>query len=333
MSVDVPVLKLMDSDGVIYEMATVPSGGFVMGGDEELFYEEATVNVCQSITLPSGNYRIELKGGKGAGKDIGGASFEGDVVNYDFSTPVDTTVNLFRGGDGAGLCASNGVTGGGSSGVDTLFITGDTVVRANGGNGATYGCSGYNAGKVIGRNSYTEGLPGGGGLNTALRGYYNTPVINARSGACMSGIAVIAGGGGGAPYGTNTMRASCTYKTTSIDVCNVDGANCSAGATPGTNATADAGGSGGDAYLTFEDISLSATGGVGGETVGWSCGIATAYSYGGGGGPALCTGGFLIDSSKHNGFTRDLVCISGMPGGSGSVGTSSTSYIRIFKTN
>lgn len=333
MAVDVPVLKIMDSDGVIYELANVPAGGFVMGGDEELFYEETSINKCQTISLPSGKYRIELKGGKGAGKDIGGASFEGTVVNYDFSTDIDTSVSLFRGGDGAGLCVSNGVTGGGSSGVDTLFVVGDTIVRANGGNGAAYGCSGYNAGKVIGRNSYTEGLPGGGGLNTTLRGYYNTPVINARSGACMAGIAVIAGGGGGAPYGTNTMKSACAYKTSTVEVCSVDGANCSAGATPGTNATADAGGSGGSAYLTFEDISLSASGGAGGATVGWSCSGAMAYSYGGGGGPALCTGGFLIDSAKHNGFTRDLVCIPGMPGGSGSVGTSSTSYIRIFKTN
>lgn len=333
MAVDVPILKLMDTAGVIYQLATVPSGGYVMAGDEELIYEETSINSCQSVTLESGQYRIELKGGKGGGKDIGGASFEGAVVNYDFTTSETVTVNLFRGGDGTAACNGNGVTGGGASGVDTLFVFGDTVVRANGGNGAAYGCSGYNAGKVIGRNSYTEGLPGGGGFNTTLLGYYNTPIVNGRSGSCRLYIATVASGGGGAPSGKNTMTKGCTYDISTASQCSVDGANCSAGATPGTNATTDRGGNGGDAYVNYQDISLSASGGTGGATVSWSCAGQTAYSYGGGGGPAVCTGGWLINADKHNGFSRDLICIPGQDGNSGSTGNSSTSYIRIFKVN
>ena len=332
MSIDVHSFSIMDSNGVIYHLATVPAGGYVMAGDEELIYEEDSINVCRTLTLESGQYRIEIKGGKGAGVDIGtNKTFEGEVVNYDFVADGETVVHLFRGGDGRGDCNGNGVTGGGASGVDSLFVGPNGYAIAHGGNGAPYGCRGYNAGKVIGRNAYTEGLPGGGGYNSEIRGYYNTPLVNSRAGSCMSGIAVIAGGGGGAIAGRCASTSSCTYKTATIAECQADGANCSAGASAGTAATAERGGNGGSAYVTFQDISLSADGGRGGATVSWSCGGQMAYSYGGGGGAALCTGGFLIDSAKHNGFTRDLICIPGQDGSSGSTNSSTTSYIRIFK--
>ena len=332
MSVDVPILKIMDSAGIIYQLATVPTNGFVMSGDEELFYEEQSINSCQTITLEAGRYRVELKGGKGGGVDIGtSATYEGEIINYEFDIKENTPVYLFRGGDGTGICSGSGVSGGGSSGVDSLLVVNDTAVVAHGGNGAAYGCRGYNAGKAIGRNAYTEGLPGGGGFSTTRLGYYNKPLVDARPGSCMAGIAVIAGGGGGAIKGTCPMSSSCAYKTSNIEECQEENANCSAGATPGTSGTQDKGGDGGTAYLTYKDISMSAVGGIGGATVKWSCGGHFAYSYGGGGGGAVCTGGFLINSELHNGFKRDLICIPGMPGGSGSTNESTTSHIRIFK--
>ena len=123
MTPDIPILKLMDSNGVIYQLATVPVGGYVMSGDEELLYEENTINSCQALELESGRYRVELKGGKGGGVDIGtSASYEGEILNYEFDLNEPTTVHLFRGGDGTGQCYGSGVTGGGSSGVDSMLV-------------------------------------------------------------------------------------------------------------------------------------------------------------------------------------------------------------------
>lgn len=115
--------------------------------------------------------------------------------------------------------------------------------------------------------------------------------------------------GGGAPSGKSGSQA--TFSDTRFV------------ATTPTTASVARGGNGASIKFTDADgTTITATGGRGGETQSWTCGGHTVYSYGGGGGGAAC---WVMNEDGS------VTCNSGTDGGSGSAGTSDTSYVKIYR--
>ncbi len=278
----------------------------VNGGEYTLFQEITNFNSCNTITLPAGMYRVEIRGGRGGngGNGRGGNGTPGldaTAATYDFCLTTAATAYAFRGGDGnnggdgptGGNAGTRGGAGSGaSSGADSALIVNGTFYKSNGGDGG-------NGGIV---RCYNDALPtagggGGGGIgNTYGNGMnaHRNYVIIPGENFCMSGA-----GGGGAPSGSGgSSNSSGGY----------------GGGAGGAGSAAGGGGGGGS-----ERLLTQRNGGAGGATVNWSCGGQTLYSYGGGGaGAAALRGG--------NAFNEN-----GPAGASGSSGTSTTSYVKIYK--
>jgi hypothetical protein len=304
--------------------AIVPDGGYIIYGDETLYYEEDSVNECKKITLPAGRYRIEVMGGRGGGnKDFGGRVLTPVKEFYTFSIDADTQIYLFRGGDGLVSQPSATPRGSGSSGVDSFAIIDGNIIRSNGGHGMHTG-----AGPSWG---FTESIGGTGGANEIIKNIYGKDMNFGREGLTGTQITAISspyyailsgGGGGGAPDGKGAPGAY-NVNTSQFEFCKAEGSNCSARSTAAVPATDTGGGNGGDVYVTYKDWSVVAHGGKGGKNVYYPCGGINAVSYGAGGSGALCKGGYLNDTEP--------VCYDGTDGGSGSSNSSDTSFIKIYK--
>ncbi len=320
------VLKVLLPDGTLYQSTSIPDGGYIIRNTEKLYYEETDINTCKTLTLPPGNYRIEIKGGKGGGNAAFGTgyTYQGEIKNHSFKADTETTIQIFRGGDGTAICTPGRIPSAGSSGVDSLLLINDTTVRAIGGHGVP--CTNRTYITEIQKNwIFTQSIGGGGGAIENIYNYYNEDLNRGMPTLVTHNYdgMVAGGGGGGAPDGT-PKGSSASINPSKFERCMSDGANCIGHATIGTAATKDQGGNGGDAYASYYNQSLTAVGGQGGKTTTWPCGTTHAYSYGGGGSGAICGGGFMP------GGPSNLSCTDGDDGGSGSTGTSDTSYIRIF---
>jgi hypothetical protein len=321
------VINILASDGTHYVNAIVPDGGYIIYGDETLYYEEDSVNECKEITLPAGHYRIEIMGGRGGGDiDLVGRVLTPVKEFYTFSIDADTQIYLFRGGDGTITqpSAREIPPSAGSSGVDSFAIIDGNIIRSNGGHGMH--------GNKLNGWQFAESVGGTGGANEHIKNHYGEDMNYGRNG--LSGNKNIAstssrfyyiisgGGGGGAPDGTAGIR-NVNVNTSQFEFCAAEGSNCSARSTAGFPATDTGGGNGGDIYVTYKDWSVVAHGGKGGKNVYYPCGGINAVSYGAGGSGALCKGGYLNDTEP--------VCYDGTDGGSGSSNSSDTSYIKIYK--
>lgn len=320
------VLKVLLPDGTLYQSTSIPDGGYIIRDSEKLYYEESDINTCKTLTLQPGNYRIEIKGGKGGGYRAFGTlyTYQGEIKTYSFKADTETTIQIFRGGDGTAICTPGRVSSAGSSGVDSLLIINNTILRALGGHGVPCRSNTFIA-EIQKTWPFTQSIAGGGGAIENIYNYYNEdlnrgmwPLATHNYNGVVSG-----GGGGGAPDGT-PKGSPASIDPSKFERCMADGANCIGRATLGTAATKDQGGNGGNAYVSYYDQSLTAIGGKGGKTISWPCGNTHAYSYGGGGSGGVCGGGFMP------GGPSNLSCTDGDDGGSGSTGTSETSYIRIF---
>lgn len=313
-------INILASDGTHYVNAIVPDGGYILYGDETLYYEEDSINECKEITLPAGRYRIEVMGGRGGGDD----DFIGRVLTpfkefYTFSIDTDTQIYLFRGGDGLVTqpTASGIHMGSGSSGVDSFAIIDGNIIRSIGGHGM-----------YIRNNwTFTESMGGTGGANEITKNHYGEDMNFGRHGlgwnyGFIYNVISAGGGGGGAPDGT-ASKLEYNANTSQFEFCSAEGSNCSASSTAGGPATDTGGGNGGDVYVTYKDWSVVAHGGKGGKNVYYPCGGINAVSYGAGGSGAVCKGGYLNDTEP--------VCYDGTDGGSGSSNSSDTSYIKIYK--
>ncbi len=281
---------------VEYNNRVYSAGGF------ELFYEETSFNNCKSVQLPKGFYCVDVLGGRGGdgGSNSGSGVASNDVKHECFEVTETTNVSVFRGGDGnngddseeRGKVRSGG--GGGASGVPSLFAMGNTILVSNGGAGGNGG-SGYDY------NGNNKNCGAGGGGNISGGGNGTNGMVNA---SMNNNFFVCGGGGGGAVSGSGGTSATGTalliLKYT---------------ADAGGNATANAAGGGGNAHRTTSEKS----GGSGGNNVSYSCGVTSLVSYGGGGGGAVC--------ARSSSYTD----LDGAAGGSGSTGTSSTSYVRIYR--
>ena len=317
-------INILASDGTHYVNAIVPDGGYILYGDETLYYEEDSINECKEITLPAGRYRIEVMGGRGGGdKDFVLRVLTPFKEFYTFSIDTDTQIYLFRGGDGlVTQPTARGIpTASGSSGVDSFAIIDGNIIRSNGGHGMHI------------RNwDFTESIGGTGGANEIIKNYYGEDMNYGRLGlrgnygsaATSNKYNIISsgGGGGGAPDGTTYTRI-INVNTSQFEFCSAEGSNCSARSTAGVPATGTGGGNGGDVYVTYKDWSVVAHGGQGGKNIYYPCGGINAVSYGAGGSGAVCKGGYLNDTEP--------VCYDGTDGGSGSSNSSDTSYIKIYK--
>lgn len=318
-------INILASDGTHYVNAIVPDGGYIIYGDETLYYEEDSINECKEITLPAGRYRIEVMGGRGGGDtDLTKRVLTPSKEFYTFSIDADTQIYLFRGGDGVVKQPSaRGIPpGSGSSGVDSFAIIDGKIIRSNGGHGMY--------GNKLNGWYFTESVGGTGGANEYIKNHYGEDMnfgrngIHGNKGTATSYYKIIsfAGGGGGAPDGTAGTK-NFDINTSQFEFCEAEGSNCSARSTAGGPATDTGGGNGGDVYVTYKDWSVAAHGGKGGKNVYYPCGGINAVSYGGGGSGAGCKGGYLNDTEP--------VCYDGTDGGSGSSNSSDTSYIKIYK--
>lgn len=325
-------LHIMDENGIVYTAVEIPDGAYVMQGEEEIAYTEESINTCRQMTLPAGRYKIYVKGGRGGGDRTmasGIPAYEGDSIIHTVNIDTPTDVYVFRGGDGADNCDNlpdaqySFTVGTGSSGVDSLVVIGDTVLRASGGAGVH--CFSSNRGS-----SYTEGYPGTGTGNHTINNYYSQPLKNGRWGLCIRReniyTLIRGGGGGGVVGGVGQSRGTTCPSVSVFDACNADGADCAWYVTNGTAATDDTGGRGGDATLSYRGVTATGHGAAGGKNVSWTCGGATAVSYGGGGAPGQCMDAFLPKSASDTPH-----CGDGIAGGSGSTGTSDTSYVKIYR--
>ena len=171
------------------------------------------------VTLPKGQYRLEVWGARGGWQLVSGTSttnLNGDYNKGGFSTGVlsiveNTTIWLYSGenptyrdtssfnGGGAGRYSSNsswGLSGGGASdiriGTDSLYAR---VIVAGGGGGS--GMVSYGTSKSGG---YGGGATGGMGDNGSSSGYGGTQTAGGRGyNASANGSF---GGGGNMPSGT-----------------------------------------------------------------------------------------------------------------------------------
>ncbi|MBR2483048.1 MAG: hypothetical protein IKB49_04170 [Alphaproteobacteria bacterium] len=308
-----PSLKIMGADGVIYYanafIGECPNALKVSNGEDvytigsrSLYYEVTTFDTCETVTLVPGCYTVEIMGGRGGqgGNNADEASGLAQAETLSFSISVDTTVYLFRGGDGknGGVNSSGSIYsggGGGASGVPSFFQVGIDYIVSQGGDGAQ-GAGGYNSSGV----EQTCGAGGGGSATSGGDGWV------ARGSDALGANGFVCGGGGGGAVGGAAGATSSGFLY-----------NGSAGAA----ATDTAGGAGGNSSMGGLLGSSSATGGAGGANVAYTCGTQTIYSYGGGGGGSVSTGG-LFGSG---------VGVNGGAGGSGSTGSSSVSYVRIYR--
>lgn len=310
-----PALHIKNADGEIYHIAVMPVGGGIFDASETLVYEENTINTCQSFELPVGIYRVEMRGGTG-GKPYacrsgyGTQNFKGDVVSSIFKLNEKTVVYALRGGDGnnGAVINSHQIPGGAASGVDSILVVGNRVIRANGGTGTR--CLNW----VI----LTPDNDGGHGDSLAQGGsggIYPQASMNDGGRAAKYSFVFYSGGGGGAPSGTGGVNVSgLTYLNAGFD------------------ATDSGGGNGGDIQNPYNDSETLnyAFGGSGGQNVYFSCGGQNIISYGGGGAGAIC-----IKRDEEDCETYGIWCVSdcfnGGDGGSGSTGTSNDSFIKIYK--
>ena len=316
-----PALHIKNAAGEIYHVAVMPLGGGVFDATETLVYEENTINTCQTITLPAGIYRAELRGGTGGRPyrcqtGTGLTRVLGDVVSSVFRLSTETTVYSFRGGDGndSGIAHNRQVSGGGASGVDSMLVFNNQIVRSGGG----FGTRCYN--------NVVNGIPSGGlSLGSCCAGGGGGVVLDAKNNDGGDGFSNVAnggycsGGGGGASASGGGDGGA-------------DGGTTYSYLLPGVDASASGGGNGGDIENqqgNSETLNY-ATGGVGGKNVYYSCGGQVTVSYGGGGGGGVC---ILRREGKcvSDGSWCGTDCFNGGDGGSGSTGASDDSYVRIYK--
>ena len=312
-------LYITGPSGDVYMAANeVPQGSCVMSGTEELVFEVTNFNTCNEIVLEPGCYRAELRGGVGVANAACVdyvAQSETSIVSALFSLSEPTTAYALRGGDGnpGGVNVSSGrygTFGGGASGVDSLLVVGNRTWRADGGEGNT--CTIPVNNNVINR-AYSRtatAIGNGSGGRSDLSGN-----VNAYRGYTTNNTETfgVGGGGGGAP--SDLGGTGWQYKGTFPDAAMYMNA--------GTDGSDVGGGDGGDvsSCATYKCTALNtASGGVGGANVSFSCGGQVAISYGGGGG-----GGGVYGTSNLAYYA------DGGDGGSGSTGTSETSFLRIYK--
>ena len=269
------------------------------------------------ITLPAGKYRAELRGGAG-GKPYrcsggtGTTNLIPDTTSTIFTLNAETTIYALRGGDGnnSGYVDGHRLSGGGASGVDSILVIKDRIIRANGAPGTSCKNTSLIAYPGGGQTVILSGTGGGGGDFSP-----NGHKINCTQGKTSN---CMASGGGGAPNGIVDDTGSNGQIFT---------------ATAGQNANEYGGGNGGDVENLVGDATTQnyATGGIGGKNVTYPCGGAFAISYGGGGGGANC----LRSKPATCATTQDrrcyTDCANGGDGGSGSTGYSDTSYIHIYQ--
>ncbi|MCL1902609.1 MAG: hypothetical protein FWG18_03215, partial [Alphaproteobacteria bacterium] len=281
--------------GVDYNGTTYSVGKWV------LHYELAAFNSCVTAQLPPGYYKVELKGGRGGnGGTSGGTGSEASAyVSNSFTLTSDTTISIFRGGDGnsgnngasGGNAGSNGrgAGSGAASGVPSIMVVGGTVYKSEGGGGGRGGDARCYDGSYTGAGGGGGGNAGGNSNGMNAHYYY----------ALTNNMCICGAGGGGSPSGTGGNEASGTGY----------------GGGAAGNGSQSGGAKGGTAWRLVSDN----PGGEGGSTQSWSCAGQTLYSYGGGGAGAIN----LRATSTFN--------QNGVTGGSGSTGTSTTSYARIYR--
>ena len=139
-------------------------------GNETLVAQVSGIGTCETITLTPGCYRAEVKGGSGGsgGGTNAGAGAEAISKSYSFSVNQNTDIMAFVGGNGnAGSVNTSGVLvsggGGGSSGMPSVFLLGETSVTSDGGVGGIGG-SGVDA------NGAAQNCGGGGGAPSGAGG-------------------------------------------------------------------------------------------------------------------------------------------------------------------
>ena len=311
-------LYFKTSDGNIYHtIDKIPDGMCVLNNNgEELVYEATNFNTCNEITLQPGCYRAELRGGIGLQNEHCLDIVEHDLTRTEsaiFNISEPTTVYVFRGGDGnaGGVNVVNNGTGsfgGGASGMDSILVVGDRVWRASGGVGKTCSTSISIKKQINLAGAYTTIAVGNGvGGNSELVQLVSQKRVYLSTGRYRYGFG---GGGGASPNGAGGTDWQYHH----------DFINTDEYVNAGTNGTGERAGDGGDIYVC-KDFSctsmVSATGGVGGETVTYECGGQTAKTYGGGGGG----GAYHIANGVADGGD----------GGSGSTDHSDTSFVRIYK--
>lgn len=279
----------------------------IASGNWSLITEISVINSCGSQVLQPGRYMVQIRGGTGGnggsgGGGTGSSGLDATAGEYEFCLTQETTAYAFRGGNGnngtngqtGGNAGSGGAPGsGGASGAPTMVAVGDNVYKSNGGGGGRGGPA-----KDYQDNVRNNGAGGGGGIDNPM-----TDGLSGKNGYVALGASyhMIGGGGGGAPNGEGGAS----------DLGNIYGAGA------GSPGAVDAGGSGGYA----KRMTSTENGGNGGLSVSWVCGGEQLYSYGGGGAGAI---------NLRTGTQFDQV---GVAGGSGSTGSSMTSYIRIYKLN
>ncbi|MBO5696705.1 MAG: hypothetical protein J6S06_04290 [Alphaproteobacteria bacterium] len=315
-----PSLHIAQSDGSVYYVMLVPVDGQIMDAIENIVYEETSINTCNSLELPAGIYRVELQGGAGGkpyrcNAGTGKQHFPGNYVSNFFKLNEPATIYTFRGGDGndAPYTTSHITSGGGASGVDSVVVIGDRIIRATGAPGSR--CM----------NASVTGFPSGGqgtGSNCGGGGggfYTDQYINNGGKGIVSSGYTCGGGGAGATPSNTGQAGESQTATNAYSN-------------TAGNTATSTKGGDGGNATnLNGDSVSLNfATGGTGGANVSWTCGGTTVTTYGGGGSGGICLPR-KASACNNSGSWCDTECVNGGNGGSGSTGTSSTSFIKIHK--
>jgi hypothetical protein len=252
------------------------------------------VNSCQSLTLPAGYYKVEVRGGTGGNGGSAAGAADAGVQTFSFNLSNDATAYIFRGGNGndGGACgtgANSAGSGGGASGAASVLVVGSSVYKSEGGGGGK-GSNARNNG------SSDKGCGGGGGGNAGSASNGSGAYDNY---AWSNDLFMCGAGGGGSPSGSGQGQS---------------GSSSYGGGASGSG-SASGGGKGGDAWRLLD----TTTGGKGGASVTWSCGGATLYSYGGGGGGAIQSK--AISTQNKNGCA----------GGSGSTGASTTSYVKIYR--
>lgn len=309
-----PSLKIMGEDGVVYYanafIGECPNSLKIADGDDvytigarTLYYEATSFDTCETVSLIPGCYTVEIMGGRGG---VGGSSEVttsglATAETISFSIDTNTTVYFFRGGDGkdggAGVVngSINGGGGGGASGAPSYFQIGTDYILSMGGDGT-----------IGGKGTDYQGTKqecGAGGAGSATSGGSGLGAVGTDD--WTSNGYVCSAGGGGAVGGVGGDSTS-GFLHSSVE---------------GGDATSSGGGAGGDSSMSGLLGSSSGTGGAGGANVAWTCGSQTFYSYGGGGGGAVSTGGLFGSSKSANGGA----------GGSGSKGSSSVSYVKIYR--
>jgi hypothetical protein len=171
------------------------------------------VNQETIVTLPSGLYRYELKGGTGGsggnggkvdgGTATGGAGAEGEIKTGEFKVGIAATCLLSTGGNGAdggnggdvssGITAGGGGGGGGSSGGGSYIVFNDFLVFALGGSGG--GGGGGDTDYDL-NTAGSGGGGGGGGYGSGEKGHDSSKIASGGGGGGNGGTAGNGGKGG-----------------------------------------------------------------------------------------------------------------------------------------